>query len=134
MKWLDSFTAQSSHILAQRTSRRSLLTRLGTLAVGTPNISVARAQTNYMLNWILTTMSSEQLSQDFLFYTEAEVRQTRQRILVDVAEVRAGLVSTMSQYLRYGLVLQALTGYGTSNIMHPFPPPHCDKTIIGSFR
>ncbi len=46
MKWLDNLTAQSSRTLAQRTSRRSLLTRLGALAVGSatiPLLPVARA-------------------------------------------------------------------------------------------
>jgi methylamine dehydrogenase light chain len=46
MKWLDNLTTQSSRTLAQRTSRRSLLTRLGTLAVGAasiPLLPVARA-------------------------------------------------------------------------------------------
>ena len=46
MKWLDKLTADSSRTLAQRTSRRSLLTKLGTLAVGTasiPLLPVARA-------------------------------------------------------------------------------------------
>jgi methylamine dehydrogenase light chain len=46
MKWLDRMTANSSRTLAQRTSRRSLLTKLGTLAVGTasiPLLPLARA-------------------------------------------------------------------------------------------
>ena len=46
MKWFDRLTVQSSRTLAQRTSRRSLLTRLGALAVGTaglPLLPVARA-------------------------------------------------------------------------------------------
>ena len=50
MKWLDSMTTQSSRKLAQRTSRRSLLTKLGTLAVGAasiPLLPVARADGMY---------------------------------------------------------------------------------------
>jgi methylamine dehydrogenase light chain len=50
MKWLDSLTTQSSRKLAQRTSRRSLLTKLGTLAVGAasiPLLPVARADGMY---------------------------------------------------------------------------------------
>ena len=46
MKWFDQFTVQSSRTLAQRTSRRSLLTKLGAMAVGTaglPLLPVARA-------------------------------------------------------------------------------------------
>lgn len=47
MNWLDDVTARSSRLLAQRTSRRSWLTRLGTLAVGAasiPLLPVARAE------------------------------------------------------------------------------------------
>ncbi len=46
MNWLDKITTESSRTLAQHTSRRSLLTRLGTLAIGTaslPLLPVARA-------------------------------------------------------------------------------------------
>lgn len=46
MNWLDNVTTHSSRLLAQRTSRRSWLTRLGTLAVGAasiPLLPVARA-------------------------------------------------------------------------------------------
>jgi len=47
MKWLDGLTVKSSRHLAQSTSRRSLLTKLGMFAVGTaasiPLLPVARA-------------------------------------------------------------------------------------------
>ena len=46
MKWLDGLTIHFSRKLAQRTSRRNLLTRLGTLMVGAaslPLLPVARA-------------------------------------------------------------------------------------------
>ena len=46
MKWFDGLTTQFSRTLAQRTSRRNLLTRLGTLMVGAasvPLLPVARA-------------------------------------------------------------------------------------------
>lgn len=47
-----------------------------------------------LLNWILLTMSGEQGTADFEPYTEAEVQQTRQRLLVDVAKVRETLVNS----------------------------------------
>ena len=46
MTWLDEFTQKSSRSLAQKTSRRSLLSRLGLLVVGgatIPLLPVARA-------------------------------------------------------------------------------------------
>ena len=64
---------------------------------GSANAPLSNADLAELLNWILTTMSAEQLGQDFEFYTEAEVRQARAQVLVDVAEVRAGLVSRMSR-------------------------------------
>ena len=42
-----------------------------------------------------TTMSAEQLSSDFQYYTAGEVREMRRHVLVDVAEVRSGLVAQM---------------------------------------
>ena len=47
MKWLDRFTERGTRALAQHTSRRSLLTGLGSLLVGAgslPLLPVARAQ------------------------------------------------------------------------------------------
>jgi mono/diheme cytochrome c family protein len=64
---------------------------------GSANSPLSNADLAELLNWILTTMSAEQLGQDFEFYTEAEVRQARAQVLIDVAEVRAGLVSRMSR-------------------------------------
>ena len=49
MKWFDDITAQGSRTLARRTSRRSLLTRLGGLMLGAgalPLLPVARAEGN----------------------------------------------------------------------------------------
>lgn len=50
MNWLDDLTTRYSRSLAHRTSRRSLLTRLGTLAVGAasiPLLPIARAADGY---------------------------------------------------------------------------------------
>ena len=63
---------------------------------GSANSPLSDADLAELLNWILTTMSGEQTASDFKFYTEAEVRQTRRHVLVDVAEVRSGLVAKMS--------------------------------------
>jgi mono/diheme cytochrome c family protein len=62
---------------------------------GSANAPLSNAELAELLNWILTTMSAEQLTPDFQYYTEAEVEQMRQHTLMNVAEVRAGLVAKM---------------------------------------
>lgn len=62
---------------------------------GSANAPLSNADLAELLNWILTTMSAEQLTPDFQYYTEAEVEQMRQHTLMNVAEVRAGLVAKM---------------------------------------
>ena len=64
---------------------------------GSANSPLSDAALAELLNWILTTMSAEQLDEDFLFYTEEEVSQSRAQVLVDVADIRAGLVAKMSR-------------------------------------
>tara|TARA_R110001599_G_scaffold353859_1_gene600539 strand:- start:42808 stop:43224 length:417 start_codon:yes stop_codon:yes gene_type:complete len=62
---------------------------------GSANAPLSDAALAELLNWILTTMSAEQLSPDFQYYTGAEVEKMRQHTLVDVAEVRSNLVAKM---------------------------------------
>jgi hypothetical protein len=62
---------------------------------GSANAPLSNAELAELLNWILTTMSAEQLTPDFQYYTEAEVEQMRQHTLMNVAEVRANLVAKM---------------------------------------
>jgi mono/diheme cytochrome c family protein len=62
---------------------------------GSSNSPLSDAALAELLNWILTTMSSDQLPERFRYYSESEVRQTRRHVLVDVAEVRARLVAKM---------------------------------------
>jgi mono/diheme cytochrome c family protein len=64
---------------------------------GSANSPLSDADLAELLNWILTTMSAEQLNREFEFYTQEEVEQTRQKVLVDVAEVRSDLVARMAQ-------------------------------------
>jgi mono/diheme cytochrome c family protein len=59
---------------------------------GSANAPISDAELAELLNWILTTMSAEQLSPDFQYYTGEEVARLRQHTLVDVASVRAGIV------------------------------------------
>lgn len=60
---------------------------------GSANAPLSDAELAELLNWILTTMSAEQLSPDFQYYTGEEVAQLRQHTLVDVESVRAGIVA-----------------------------------------
>ena len=62
---------------------------------GSSNSPLSDADLAELLNWILTTMSAEQLASDFQYYTAGEVREMRRHVLVDVAEVRSGLVAQM---------------------------------------
>jgi mono/diheme cytochrome c family protein len=64
---------------------------------GSANSPLSDAALAELLNWILTTMSAEQLGREFEFYTQQEVAKTRQNVLVDVAEVRSTLVARMTQ-------------------------------------
>ena len=64
---------------------------------GSANAPISDAELAELLNWILTTMSAEQLDEDFEFYSSAEVEQTRKTVLVDVADVRSSLVARMAQ-------------------------------------
>ena len=60
---------------------------------GSANAPLSDADLAELLNWILTTMSAEQLTPDFQYYTGEEVAQLRQHTLIDVASVRAGIVA-----------------------------------------
>lgn len=62
---------------------------------GSANSPLSDADLAELLNWVLTTMSAEQLAPDFRYYTEAEVRQLRQHTLVNVADVRSKLVAKL---------------------------------------
>lgn len=62
---------------------------------GSANAPLSDAELAELLNWILTTMSAEQLTPGFEYYTGVEVGKMRQHTLVDVAEVRANLVAKM---------------------------------------
>ena len=60
---------------------------------GSANAPISDAELAELLNWILTTMSAENLSPDFQYYTGEEVAQLRQDTLMDVESVRAGIVA-----------------------------------------
>ena len=60
---------------------------------GSANSPLSDADLAELLNWILTTMSKEQLTDSFQYYTETEVAKSRQHILVDVSEIRSQLVA-----------------------------------------
>jgi len=60
---------------------------------GSANAPISDAELAELLNWILTTMSADNLSPDFQYYTGEEVAQLRQHTLMDVASVRAGIVA-----------------------------------------
>lgn len=62
---------------------------------GSSNSPLDNAELAELLNWILLTMSAEQLDDSFQYYTEQEVSELRQHVLVDVGRTRAGLVATM---------------------------------------
>ena len=62
---------------------------------GSSNSPLSDAELAELLNWILTTMSAEQLGSDFQYYTAGEVQEMRRHVLLDVAEVRSGLVAQM---------------------------------------
>jgi len=62
---------------------------------GSANSPLSDLELAELLNWILTTMSAQQLTPDFQYYTEAEVRQLRAHTLIDVAAVRSRLVAKM---------------------------------------
>jgi mono/diheme cytochrome c family protein len=64
---------------------------------GSSNSPLSNAQLAELLNWILLTMSPEQLGKGFLYYTEAEVAEMRKHVLVDVGQTRANLVASMEQ-------------------------------------
>lgn len=60
---------------------------------GSANSSLNDADLAELLNWMLASMSFEQLPVDFNAYTESEVTELRRYILVDVTEVREKLVA-----------------------------------------
>jgi hypothetical protein len=62
---------------------------------GSSNSPLNNAELAELLNWILITMSAEQLDDNFQYYTEQEVSELRQHVLVDVARTRASLVAVM---------------------------------------
>ena len=51
-----------------------------------------------LMNWLLLTMSTGQLPDNFQPYTENEVRQLRAKPLVDVSRVRAALMATPREH------------------------------------
>ena len=63
---------------------------------GSANSPLSDAALAELLNWILTTMSSQQLPKDFKPYTAAEVTAVRYEEMLDIADVRATLVSKFS--------------------------------------
>jgi mono/diheme cytochrome c family protein len=62
---------------------------------GSSNSPLSDADLAELLNWILTTMSTAQLDSDFQYYTAGEVGEMRRHVLVNVEEVRSGLVAQM---------------------------------------
>ncbi len=64
---------------------------------GSSNSPLSNAELAELLNWILLTMSADQLNADFQHYTETEVSLLRQHILVDVGRTRENLVAAMPQ-------------------------------------
>ena len=62
---------------------------------GSANSPLSDADLAELLNWILTTMSAGQLAPGFQYYTATEVHNLRQHTLLDVAQVRLGLVAKM---------------------------------------
>ena len=62
---------------------------------GSSNSPLDNAQLAELLNWILVTMSAEQLGDSFQFYTEEEVAEMRRHVLVDVGQIRASLIASM---------------------------------------
>jgi hypothetical protein len=62
---------------------------------GSANSPLNDAQLAELLNWILQTMSEEQLDDNFQQYTEQEVRELRRQVLVDVGRTRASLIASM---------------------------------------
>ncbi len=64
---------------------------------GSSNSPLSDAELAELLNWILITMSAEQLDDSFQYYTEAEVTESRQHVLVDVGRTRANLIAAMPQ-------------------------------------
>jgi hypothetical protein len=64
---------------------------------GSANSPLSNAELAELLNWILFTMSADQLSADFQQYTETEVSVLRQHVLVDVERIRESLVAAMPQ-------------------------------------
>tara|TARA_B110001452_G_C15186384_1_gene412086 strand:+ start:599 stop:1024 length:426 start_codon:yes stop_codon:yes gene_type:complete len=63
---------------------------------GSANAPLSDAELAELLNWILTTMSSEELGDDFDYYTTDEVSLARAIVLQDVAKTRADLVANMN--------------------------------------
>ncbi len=63
---------------------------------GSANSPLNDAALAELLNWILTTMSNEELPEDFKPYTAAEVTAVRYQKMLGVAEVRAALVERFS--------------------------------------
>ncbi len=62
---------------------------------GSANSPLNNAELAELLNWILTTMSEQQLSPSFQYYTEQEVASYRQDILVNAAKTKGALVDQM---------------------------------------
>ena len=63
---------------------------------GSANSPINDADLAELLNWIVTTMGTEKAASAFEFYSEAEVKQSRKTVLVDVAQVSAELVSKIA--------------------------------------
>jgi mono/diheme cytochrome c family protein len=62
---------------------------------GSSNSPLNNAELAELLNWILLTMSPESLGKDFQYYTEEEVAEMREHVLVDVGQIRESLVASM---------------------------------------
>ena len=60
---------------------------------GSANAPIDDAELAELLNWILSTMSPDQMPDEFAPYTGAEVGEYRSTPLTEVDEVRASLVT-----------------------------------------
>ena len=63
---------------------------------GSSQSALTDAEIAAVLNWILETFSSGQLSADFVPYTKAEISRYRQPPLTNVSAVRANLMKEIS--------------------------------------
>jgi hypothetical protein len=64
---------------------------------GSANAPVADAALADLLNWMLLTFSPNELPENFAPYTEAEVAALRKNPLMEVENLRAGLVAKITE-------------------------------------